>query len=52
MDFLLRFSFLLLYNFLKKRSVRYDSDLAGSQGPTKARKPMDFGREDLGDAWQ
>ena len=28
-----------------------DSDLAGGDDLTKARKPLDFGREDLGDAW-
>ena len=29
-----------------------NSDMAGGEGPTKARKPLGFGREDLGDAWR
>ena len=31
-----------------KRSVK-NSDLARGKGPTKVRKSLDFGREDLGD---
>ena len=36
----------------KMRCSVGDSDLAQGKGLTKARKPLDFGPEDLGDAWR
>ena len=36
----------------KMKCSVWNSDLAGEEGPKKARKPLDFGREDQGDAWR
>ena len=37
----------------KMKCSVWNSDLAGGEGPKKARKPaLEFDREDLGDAWR
>jgi len=44
------FSFLLLVTSCKMKCSVGNLDLAGGEGLTKVRNPLDFGREDLGDA--
>ena len=36
----------------KMKCSVWNSDLVGGEEPKKARKPLDFDREDLRDAWR